>query len=207
VVRPGGRISPQDRDRRPHLPFEDPLSRFICPRIRLDIQYDCSGEYHRPSSSSPRNLRQRLKPVHHQGRVGDRRREINKLSWTVHRRIEDSSRRAVCACSARRACARSRRGCRNSCANSAGCPAGSVVLRQVLEEFHVRRHPERDARIVRPFDDRPGMSWSKNGQWRLARLHLEPVGDFAASGFPDPCRAQIWPSTSSRCRMRQGWPM
>jgi len=39
----------------------------------LDIQYDCSGEYHRRSSSSPRNLRQRLKPMHHQGRVGDRR--------------------------------------------------------------------------------------------------------------------------------------
>jgi len=50
----------------------------------LDIQYDCSGEYHRRSSSSPRNLRQRLKPMHHQGGVGDRRREVNELSWTVH---------------------------------------------------------------------------------------------------------------------------
>jgi hypothetical protein len=59
----------------------------------LDIQYDCSGEYHRRSSSSPRNLRQRLKPMHHQGRVGDRRREVNKLSWTVHRRIAVKGRR------------------------------------------------------------------------------------------------------------------
>src|SRR6516225_12329191 len=25
--------------------------------------------------------------------------------------------------------------------------------------------------------------------------------------FQTPWRAQIWPSTSSRCRMRQGWPM
>jgi hypothetical protein len=30
----------------------------------LDIQYDCSGEYHRRSSLSPRNLRHRLKPMH-----------------------------------------------------------------------------------------------------------------------------------------------
>jgi hypothetical protein len=30
----------------------------------LDIQYDCSGEYHRRSSSSPRDLRHRLKPMH-----------------------------------------------------------------------------------------------------------------------------------------------
>ena len=31
---------------------------------------------------------------------------------------------------------------------------GRPVLRQVLEELHVRRDPERDARVVGPFDDR-----------------------------------------------------
>jgi len=64
---------------------------------------------------------------------------------------------------------------------------GRPVLRQILEELHVRRDPERDARIVRPFDDRAvingslveaarrkghliisvdckGRSWSKYGQ-------------------------------------------
>jgi hypothetical protein len=40
---------------------------------------------------TPRNLRRRLKPMHHQGRVGDRRCEVNKLSWTVHRRIAGKS--------------------------------------------------------------------------------------------------------------------
>jgi hypothetical protein len=29
--------------------------------------------------------------MHHQGRVGDRRCEVNKLSWTVHRRIAGKS--------------------------------------------------------------------------------------------------------------------
>jgi len=40
---------------------------------------------------TPRNLRRRLKPMHHQGR-GDRRCEVNKLSWTVHRRIAGKGR-------------------------------------------------------------------------------------------------------------------
>jgi len=31
-------------------------------------------------------------PCHHQGRVGDRRREVNEWSWTVHRRIAGKGR-------------------------------------------------------------------------------------------------------------------
>jgi hypothetical protein len=31
---------------------------------------------------------------------------------------------------------------------------GRPVLREILEELHVRSDPERDPRIVRPFDDR-----------------------------------------------------
>jgi hypothetical protein len=45
---------------------------------------------------TPRNLRRRLKPMHHQGRVGDRRCEVNKLSWGTsanRRQIADKGRR------------------------------------------------------------------------------------------------------------------
>jgi len=37
---------------------------------------DITGE----AAPSPRNLRQRLKPLYHQGRVGDRHREVNAWS-------------------------------------------------------------------------------------------------------------------------------
>src|SRR5271170_4017328 len=88
---------------------------------------------------------------------------------------------------------------------------GRPVLRQVFEELHVRRDPERDARIVWPFDDRPVIDWSiveatgRKGHLVVSTLNQSMISLPVA--FHTPWRAQMWPSTSSRCRMRQGWPM
>src|SRR6516165_6339469 len=86
------------------------------------------------------------------------------------------------------------------------------VLWQVFEKLHIRRDPERDARIVRPFDDRTVIDWrvveaaGRKGHV-VVSCALNQSIICVPVAFHTPWWAQICPSTSSRCRMRQGWPM
>ena len=87
---------------------------------------------------------------------------------------------------------------------------GRPALRQVLEELHIRRDPERHAGVAGPSDDgafrdrgiREPAGWQRHGSspfpcegcacvrtskpTRLPRLRLEPVDDLAAGRLPHP---------------------
>src|SRR3954462_13380363 len=81
---------------------------------------------------------------------------------------------------------------------------GRPVLRQIFEELHIRRDPERDPRVIRPSDhrtvvDRGVLEAARceghrcfrsliNGSAGppLDRLRLEPVDDLAACRLPNP---------------------
>jgi hypothetical protein len=107
---------------------------------------------------------------------------------------------------------------------------GQPALRQVLEELHIRRDQNatgvagpsdngsfrdrehtRTGRVAAPCLLRSPARVCIRPQrkpTRLARLRLEPVDDLAASRLPNTgVGGDVASDTSSRCRMRHGWPM